>query len=144
MVLADPGLALFDRVEIRIPGQRTPIEACDVLGDHRLIHVKRRTSSATLSHLFSQGWVSAQNFRWVAEVREQMRARLAGHALEGSIPTGEPGPGEFTVVFAVLAKNAAALPGDLPFFSKLNLARAARDVRRAGYEVRFTAIRQDN
>ena len=36
----------------------------------------------------------------------------------------------------------ASLPGDLPFFSKLNLVRTARDVRRAGYDVNFSAIRQ--
>lgn len=145
IVKSDPTLGLFDRVAIQIPGQRTPIEACDVLGDHRLIHVKRRTSSATLSHLFAQGRVSADSFRWIPGVRQQMREHLgSAHQLTATIPVDEPGQREFTVVFAVLAKNAAKLPGDLPFFSKLNLVRTARDVRRAGYEVRFAAIQQDD
>lgn len=119
IVRSDATLGLFDRVDIRIPDQRTPIEACDVLGDHQLIHVKRRTSSATLSHLFAQGRVSADAFRWVPEVRQQMRDHLgAAHPLTETIPVDEPGQRHFAVVFAVLAKNAAKLPGDLPFFSK--------------------------
>ncbi len=143
VVANDPTLGAFDRVDIRIPRQRTPIEACDVLGYHRLVHVKRRTSSGTLSHLFAQGRISAEAFRWVPEVREQMRAHLgATHPLAAAIPVGEPGQREFAVVFAVLAKNAADLPGELPFFSKLNLVRTARDIRRAGYDVQFTAIQQ--
>ena len=74
-----------------------------------------------------------------------MREHLgSAHQLTATIPVDEPGQREFTVVFAVLAKNAAKLPGDLPFFSKLNLVRTARDVRRAGYEVRFAAIQQDD
>lgn len=143
VVTSDPALGAFDRVEIRIPRQRTPIEACDVLGDHALIHVKRRTSSGTLSHLFAQGRVSAEALRWVPEVREQMRAHLdSSHPLAASIPFDEPGQREWAVVFAVLAKNAAGLPGDLPFFSKLNLVRTARDIRRVGYDVKFSAIQQ--
>ena len=143
VVANDSALGHFDRVEIRIPRQRTPIEACDVLGDHRLVHVKRRTSSGTLSHLFAQGRVSAEAFRWIPEVRTQMRAHLgAAHPLTASIPVDEPGQREFAVVFAVLAKNAADLPGELPFFSKLNLVRTARDIRRAGYDVMFTGIHQ--
>ncbi len=72
-----------------------------------------------------------------------MRAHLGtGHPLTASIPVDEPGQREFAVVFAVLAKNAADLPGDLPFFSKLNLVRTARDIRRAGYDVKFSAILQ--
>lgn len=144
IVRLDPSLALFDGIDIRIPRQRTPIEACDVLGDHRLIHVKRRTSSATLSHLFAQGRISADAFRWIPEVRQQMRDHLGGHQLTATIPVDEPGQRDFEVVFAVLAKNAANLPGDLPFFSKLNLVRTARDVGRAGYQVKFAAIQQDD
>jgi uncharacterized protein (TIGR04141 family) len=143
VVTNDPGLGAFDRVSIRIPRQRAPIEACDVLAERSLVHVKRRTSSGTLSHLFAQGRISAEAFRWVPEVREQMRDHLGpAHPLTPSIPVDEPGQREFAVVFAVLAKNADDLPLELPFFSKLNLVRTARDLERMGYDAKFSGIRQ--
>jgi uncharacterized protein (TIGR04141 family) len=62
--------------------------------------------------------------------------------LTPSIPVDEPGQREFAVVFAVLAKNADDLPLELPFFSKLNLVRTARDLERMGYDAKFSGIRQ--
>ena len=43
-------------------GARSPLEICDLLGPgNELIHVKRAEGSAPLSHLFSQGLISAQS-----------------------------------------------------------------------------------
>ena len=137
-------LAKFDLVPITIPGARTPIEICDVLARDRLVHVKRRTTSATLSHLFAQGRVAAEAFRFEPEVRDQMRRHLGpGHVLAATIPTAEPTPDQFEIVFAVVAKNAADLPLGLPFFSKLNLARSAKAISRTlGYRVAFASIQE--
>jgi uncharacterized protein (TIGR04141 family) len=54
------------------------LEICDLLGpDNELIHVKRAKGSAPLSHLFSQGLVSAQTLRYGPnEVREQFAAEV--------------------------------------------------------------------
>ncbi len=144
VVASNHGLGLFDRVQITIPGARTPIEICDVLGQDRLIHVKRRTASATLSHLFAQGRVAADAFRFEPDVRDQMRARLgSGHILHASIPVQDPEPRQFEIVFAVVAKNAPDLPMGLPFFSKLNLARTAKEISRTlGYRVAFAPIQE--
>lgn len=144
VVAAISNLGLFDRVPITIPGARTPIEICDVLGQDRLIHVKRRTASATLSHLFAQGRIAADAFRFEPDVRDQMRARLgSGHNLHPSIPAQDPEPRQFEIVFAVVAKNAPDLPMALPFFSKLNLVRTAKEISRTlGYRVAFAPIQE--
>jgi uncharacterized protein (TIGR04141 family) len=138
------GLGLFDRVPIQIPGARTPIEICDVLARERLTHVKRRTTSATLSHLFAQGRVAGEAFRYEPAVRDQMRVHLGpGHELTGTVPVADPASNQFEIVFAVVAKNAPALPMGLPFFSKLNLARTAKQISRTlGYRVAFAPIQE--
>ncbi len=137
-------LGLFDREPIRVPGARTPIEICDVLAGDRLVHVKRRTTSATLSHLFAQGRVAAEVFRFESGVRDQMRSHLGpGHVLTETIPISEPAPRQFEIVFGVVAKNAPDLPMGLPFFSKLNLARTAKQISRTlGYRVAFAPIQE--
>jgi uncharacterized protein (TIGR04141 family) len=51
---------LLDKRTIR-RRQATAIEVCDVATENRqLIHVKKGTSSSSLSHLFAQGVVSAE------------------------------------------------------------------------------------
>jgi len=144
VVASIDNLGLFDRVRITVPGARTPIEICDVMARDRLVHVKRRTTSATLSHLFAQGRVAAEAFRFEPDVREQMRIHLGpGHVLTGTIPLLEPAPRQFEIVFGVVAKNAPDLPMGLPFFSKLNLARTAKQISRTlGYRVAFAPIQE--
>ncbi len=53
------GLALLDRKTFKFGG--SPIEVGDLVSPAgHLIHVKRKTQSSTLSHLFAQGRVSAE------------------------------------------------------------------------------------
>jgi uncharacterized protein (TIGR04141 family) len=142
VVSSVPGLGGFDLVDIRVPGARTPIEICDVLERDRLVYVKRRTVSSTLSHLFAQGRVGGEAFRFEPDVRNQMRLHLgATHPLTATIPVSEPEPKQFQIIFGVVAKNARDLPAGLPFFSKLNFARTAKEISRTlGYRVAFAPI----
>ena len=67
----------LDRRLVRPADASSPIEFCDLMRrDHEIIHVKNRTSSSRLSHLFSQGTVSAQAFATDATVREFVRDEL--------------------------------------------------------------------
>jgi uncharacterized protein (TIGR04141 family) len=63
-----PGYVCLDknkRVRDPLGPSRSSLEICDLLGpDNELIHVKRAKGSAPLSHLFSQGLVSAQTLRY--------------------------------------------------------------------------------
>jgi hypothetical protein len=56
-------LCLDRNASVRDPlGARSSLEICDLLGPrNELIHVKRAKGSAPLSHLFSQGLISAQS-----------------------------------------------------------------------------------
>lgn len=50
-------------------------------------------------------------------------------------------PSDFTVVYAIVATNADRLPGQLPFFSRLNLWHARRFLSSTlDYRVGFSAI----
>jgi uncharacterized protein (TIGR04141 family) len=53
-------LHLYDKDLVHFEGERGRIEFCDLLSNARqLVHVKRRSKSSALSHLFLQGHVSA-------------------------------------------------------------------------------------
>ena len=120
-------LCLDRNRSVRDPlGARSPLEICDLLGPrNELIHVKRAEGSMPLSHLFSQGFVSAQSL--VAGPSSVVRrftetvARLPhGRALDADFrPT--------KVVYAILLDNGKRLsPQTLFPFSQATLAQAAR------------------
>lgn len=69
---------LLDKNLVRLPGQ-TSFEPCDLLSaDGLFMHVKRKTSSATMSHLVTQASVSTQLLRSDATARDLLdRALLA-------------------------------------------------------------------
>ena len=138
---AEAGLALLDRKLVSIGG--TSIEVADLVsasGD--LIHVKRKTQSATLSHLFAQGRISAEALKVDAAVREAAAAHMdTDGRVGGALLRGPYEARSKTVVYAVIASNAAELPGKLPFFSRLNLWQAHRFLTATlDYRVAFVGI----
>lgn len=144
-VARDHGFALMDKQLIQYPGPYDKIELCDLLTpDRKFVHVKRKTSSATLSHLFAQGAISAEMFLWEIEFRARSRAKV--ETVESSfvslIPDAKPDPGEYEVVYAVIAKPNPAWPRSLPFFSQLNLKNTVERLRRFGFQVSLQLIEQ--
>jgi uncharacterized protein (TIGR04141 family) len=136
-------LALLDTREVRFGG--TDIEISDLMSVRgELIHVKRKTQSATLSHLVNQGRVSAEALKVDPSVRALAAARLdeLGRGAEAALFRVSPfSPAAYTVVYAVIAKNATELPGKLPFFSRLNLWHASRFLTSTlDYRVAFVGI----
>ena len=72
-----PGRLLLDKKTIRLTYRTTPIEVCDILTSAKdLIHVKRKLNSSSLSHLFSQGLVSADLMLMSEEFRRKVRERI--------------------------------------------------------------------
>ena len=111
----------LDRRLIKPTGATSTIEVCDFLDrDKRLIHVKDKSSSSRLSHLFNQGTVSA----WVLKVdglsRDMIREKieeverergLDGYLLLMPASNESFDPTKFTVVYAVLInENVRKLP----------------------------------
>lgn len=122
--------------------QATPVEVCDLFTQTRqFIHVKKKTRSATLSHLFAQGVVSAEAFISDESFRKEVIRILQGSPqFAALIPSGRPSAGDFEIVYAVIAKPDARWPRTLPFFSQLNLANASDRLATLGYKVSLAKI----
>lgn len=133
-------LLLLDRRPVRYGGGRSSIEVCDLLSrDRHFIHVKPKTVSATLSHLFAQGLNSAQAFRDPV-FREAVIALPCDPSHEEIFSNPEPDPREHTVVYAIITDSDRELAEALPFFSKQSLANAARELRNSGFRIKLKKV----
>lgn len=132
------GSCLMDQKNVSHGGGKSKIEFCDVLTDAKqLIHVKRYSGSAVLSHLFAQGTVSATAFVSDAEFRKKLNSRLcAAHRL--SDPAHRPRASSWEVAYVVASKSAKALR--LPFFSRVTLRNAVRQLDSLGFHVTLTKV----
>ncbi len=143
----DADMICLDRRLIKPTGAASKIEPCDFLGRERqLIHVKDKTSSSRLSHLFSQGTVSARVLATDPPSRDSVRNEVIAVQAE----TGQTGyediipisgndftRGDFTVVYCVIASSDKP---KLPFFSLVSFRQAARELHALGYKWAFAWI----
>jgi uncharacterized protein (TIGR04141 family) len=134
-------LCLDKNRAVRNPlGARSSLEICDLLGPgNELIHVKRAEGSAPLSHLFSQGLISAQSL--VAGpplLLQRFVGTVAGLAHGRSLPADfKPEK----VVYAILMGNGKQFTADTLFpFSQATLAHAARILGTYGIDVEVVGI----
>lgn len=139
---ASVDLALLDKKLVAPDGSTTRIEFCDLLStDGSLVHVKRKSRSSTLSHLFAQGHVSAEALV-DGTLRDQVRAAIqkAAGATDATgwldlVPpsTSQVERDKVTVTYAVIANSSASGIEWLPFFSRLTLMQTVRDLNRLGF-----------
>lgn len=136
-------IALLDGYLLRGEGARSPIEFCDLLhNDRRIVHVKRRSRSSTLSHLFSQGTVSAETFLRDPTFRIAIAKRLReeGHnEVSRLISEEQPNARDWEVVYAIVGTNGGG-PRELPFFSQLNFVIAAERLENSQFHVSLQQI----
>nr|WP_170323522.1 DUF6119 family protein [Cryptosporangium phraense] len=119
-------LLCLDTVDVR-PGDGDEVESCDFLHrDGYLIHVKKYSGSQTLSHLFSQGLVSAQLLASDNIYRKNFNEAV--RQLDPSFLTTAEATPKF-VTYAIGHVKNRSLPDDLPTFSKVNLRDFARRLR---------------
>ncbi len=127
----DPDHLLKLDAKIKRPGGASSgIEVCDVMTSAgEFIHIKRKSRSSTLSHLFAQGSVSAETFIGDGEFRDKIRAEIKTSVpgdrqqqwLNLVPPSGQqPERSSYTVSYAVIT-SARDNRSWLPFFSRLNL-----------------------
>lgn len=137
--------ALMDGQFIQYGGPYDKIELCDLLTpDRHFIHVKRKTRSSTLSHLFAQGLTSAELFLRDQEFRVRARKKLEDvePALADIIPADRnPNPADYEVAYAIVTKPSRRAK-TLPFFSQLNLANAVSRLRGYGYRGSLALIEE--
>lgn len=134
-------LCLDKNRRVRDPlGARSPLEICDLLGPrNELIHVKRAEGSMPLSHLFSQGLISAQSLvAGPPAVLERFVSTVA------ALPNRRNLPADFKptkIAYAILMENGKQLTPDTLFpFSQATLAHAARILGTYGIDVEVVGI----
>lgn len=135
-----PDTILQDRKLVHVGGAHGKVEPCDLLTKKRhIIHVKRKHSSATLSHLYAQAQVSAELLRSDAQFRELWRQQIANDnpAFSNVIQTSFQ-RGQYEVVLVILTDKAEDIPLHLPFFARLQLQLTAQHLQDIGYKVSVT------
>ncbi len=125
-------LALMDKKLVRPAGATSAIEVCDLFSkEGEFIHVKKHTRSATLSHLLAQGAVSARLFIDDSGYRKTFRKALPPE-FRPLIDPGKVEASKHNVVYAISSPPTKSVPGQLPFFSKVNLLFHCREIQRMG------------
>jgi uncharacterized protein (TIGR04141 family) len=140
-------LLCLDRKLIKPTGWATTIEACDFFDKaFRIIHVKDKTSSSRLSHLFNQGTVSGRVLIVDGAARDLVRGRIdeveaeTGQADFSDVIPSAAGNFQsrvYTIVYAVIGTGDVP---KLPFFSLVTLRQAVRDLKALGYQAAFAWI----
>ena len=114
--------------------RRDRIEICDLLTERMdMVCVKKLRGGASLSHLFSQGSVSATLYRIDAAYRERVHREL--HTRWPAAPVRKP-----TIVYAIGVAWDGPLRTTLPLFSRVNLRNHAKTIRRADLDVALVRI----
>jgi uncharacterized protein (TIGR04141 family) len=137
--------------QIRRPGgASTGIELCDLLASSgEFLHIKRKSRSSTLSHLFAQGTISATTFNQDGAFRDEIRKVIQRDAAPdakshwlGLIPASSESVdrSRYAVSYVVITNSARAENDWLPFFSKLNLMQAGRQLGNMGFKLYLTRV----
>jgi len=140
---SDPDYLLLDKETVTVASKTSAIEICDVLTANRqLIHVKRKFSSSSLSHLFAQGYVSSELFVDSSQYRTSVIDKIGpAHPDFQELFTAQGFvAADFEVVYAIVGDWTNRTLTDLPFFSKINLRKHSRALRRFGYRVTYSPI----
>ncbi len=141
IVDADPGrFLLMDAKPISYGGGHSKIELCDALTvNGEYIHIKKYKSSAVLSHLFNQAFVSTKLIKDDKEFREKANSKIREQAdnkrfliNDDNLPT---------IILAIISKNDEQRPR-IPFFSKLALKYVYRDLRSMGCKIYIKNIKE--
>ncbi len=132
---------LMDKKFVKIGGPHDKLEFCDLIKDtNEFIHVKYYRSSATLSHLFSQGFVASEAFIGDADFRKRLNDKLPKSS-KLVCTDSRPDPSKYKIIYAVATNRE--IPKELPFFSKVTLKNALKTLKTLNYSVSISAINVD-
>ena len=137
--------SLLDCRLVSVSGGRKQIEPCDIFTKNKqLIHIKNKGKSAQLSHLFSQGKISAQCFVSDEEFRTQIYDKVKDKLGDAVFnPVEKPVANEYEVIYAVIDSNTQPIYDSLPFFSLLNLMMASQEFERMHIKCSVTKISKE-
>ena len=141
----NPDYCLMDKRMISVENGPKKIEACDIFTRaKRMIHVKNKGQSAQLSHLFSQGKVSAECFISDMDFRKQV-SEITKQKFGTPVfdYTKKPRSDEFEIVYAIIDAKDSSIEEKLPFFSKVNLMMTAQELDRMHFKFSVCCIRKE-
>ncbi len=133
LAAGSPDWQLLDKSMIHHGGPNQKVEFGDLLStDSRsLVHVKKMSSSATLSHLWAQGAVAGQLYKTDPDFQQKVREL---------IPTVPADMSDLTVVYAVANSRNGAIEDELFFFSKVHLVQQLETLMLIGCPVELVKI----
>jgi len=115
------------------------IEFADLVkSDKHLVHVKKYGSSAMLSHLFSQGLVSADLLLTDKSFRNKVNKKLDNFHKD-VVSKSDPDPKDYTIVYAIGTSKSNL---KLPFFSIINYRNIKKQLNLYQYNVLLIKIKQ--
>lgn len=128
----------FDRNLIQYGGGRSQVEFCDLYraADTTLLHIKRYSGSAPLSHLFAQGLVSGEAFRGDESFRVSVNEKLPRERRLANLAKAPEG---CNIVFGIVKADKL----QLPFFAKVALRQTAKRLTNLTFNVRKAHIGVD-
>lgn len=128
----------LDGKNLSYGGGHSKIEFCDILTLKKdIIHVKKYGGSSVLSHLFNQGFVSAELFISDIAFREKLISECLPTAYRKIITSKKPVATQFKIIFAIITKKKKL---NLPFFSKVALKNHKRILEAYGFSVFLSKI----
>jgi uncharacterized protein (TIGR04141 family) len=136
---------LMDKKLVNSRMQTTPVEVCDVLTVNRqLIHAKLKFGSRDLSHLFSQGFVSATLLQSDSVFRNATHVKIKELGGDGNFDffnAASLQAPDFEIIYVIVAPwRGRTLSEALPFFSKVNLLRTMEDLVNRGFRVAVARV----
>ena len=154
LVANRPTLLKLDQEKINPKGVRYGnLEPCDFFSQNRdFIHLKDGHSSGSISHLWSQGVVSAEAFVSDHDFKVKLRRKVkgisdamaTGFAFEDLLPraTQKPVRGDYKVVYGIMRKPYKDGTLGIPFFSKVSLQAAVQRIEEFGIPVAIELIQK--
>lgn len=134
------GWLLLDREMFTFEGSTNRIECADLLTPSQdFVHVKSMTSSATMSHLFAQGTVSARLFRTVQDYRAKVIA-----SFRDKYDCDFDMNSETRVVYAIGTPKEGPIAENLFFFSLVNLVQHKELLDAMGLPVAVCRIKRED
>lgn len=120
-------------------GGKSKIEFCDILtSNKKIIHVKKNSGSALLSHLFEQGKVSAELLITDKLFRKELRKKLKENKYKRTIPLQKAVAAKYKIIFAIITQKKEI---SIPFFSKVALKNTKKALEAYGFKVLLCNIK---
>lgn len=137
----DSDFVYFDKKNFQIPKSKSKIEICDLYSakNKSLICIKKLRGSSTLSHLFSQGSVSA----YLLAIDVKYKEKFVEEILKSKQTIDQKDLDtrrNLTFVYGIGAEKGGDLLDMLPVFSKINLLKHAKSIKSLGFNVEILKI----